>query len=916
MVKGFSLDDNALRRACMHFARLFIAAALLSGAARAQTFYWNPASGSTDALKASNWSANADGSGARPLSDHDDDFTADALGSAWTFLDGDNAAGGSASTVTNQDKLTLTGSGTDINATKNEYVAVYRHDLGRNVDVTIHLLSRTGGDPYSKAGILVANDLTNLTKGGYAMIEDVDTSGAAFASDNDGNGFLETESAGDNKRGAKYLRLVKNGKTITGYSKVALGDPWTQIGSVTLASADTTSTHIGIFSNASTPPCTVVFDDFEGGGALAATNLDLRFNGTGAAHNGNAALSASLTAASADFTGYAGTFSFGSATLTLSGATANFSAGTFSAGSGALAFTGPGTQTFTPKAGTTFPAVTHSGTGALKLGAALTAASFANTAGSLDFNGSDLTVTGSLQVTGGAPGTFAGLGGRTLTAGGAASFAGSSGSLLGMNPVSGWTIHAAGTLDADFATIANSNANQSAGTATAACVNGGGNSNWNFPAVNQPPSITRQPKDTAADTGQSVSFSVSASGTAPLAYLWRRVGDATTLSTDSVFAIAKADSLRDGSLYYCVITNNYGKDSTRQAKLTVNIPRAPVITAQPVDTSVDAGSAATFAVTATGTPAPTYAWKRVGSGTVISTSSSYTLAAPGVNDNGAQFYCVVTNKAGGDSSVVATLTVVPVCNRNVSVPADTAVKEGQAVTIAGVADCASSTEWTVESGPDVHLTDNLDPVLRFNAPRVSADTAIVWRFTAYYSDSAYVKKVKVTVKEAIPDPKITATAALSWNGVKPLALRPVVTNASALSQFPAWPVRYAWTLSAADMADTAAHAGDSLVLLDVLREGLLDVQICVDNGAAPACAHIGVTIDRSAVSIAALPGSGGAVGLLGRALVWRAPARVRAHGWDGRILWEASGEAGTVMELPAPVARALETRRARLRVAR
>ena len=90
-------------------------------------------------------------------------------------------------------------------------------------------------------------------------------------------------------------------------------------------------------------------------------------------------------------------------------------------------------------------------------------------------------------------------------------------------------------------------------------------------------------------------------------------------------------------------------------------PDAPVITAQPKDVSVKAGADVTFTVTATG-EALNYQWwmvDRNGSATKVGTNGpSYTIKAVNVaDDNGTDYYCVVSNKAGEATSEKAHLTV-------------------------------------------------------------------------------------------------------------------------------------------------------------------------------------------------------------------------------------------------------------------
>jgi hypothetical protein len=83
---------------------------------------------------------------------------------------------------------------------------------------------------------------------------------------------------------------------------------------------------------------------------------------------------------------------------------------------------------------------------------------------------------------------------------------------------------------------------------------------------------------------------------------------------------------------------------------------APTITSQPVNQTVAAGSSATLTVTATGTPAPTYQWRR--DNVAISGATNATLALGNVTAaNAGSYTVVVTNAAGSVTSNAATVTV-------------------------------------------------------------------------------------------------------------------------------------------------------------------------------------------------------------------------------------------------------------------
>lgn len=85
---------------------------------------------------------------------------------------------------------------------------------------------------------------------------------------------------------------------------------------------------------------------------------------------------------------------------------------------------------------------------------------------------------------------------------------------------------------------------------------------------------------------------------------------------------------------------------------------APAITSQPQNVTVTAGGNASFSVTATGNPAPTYQWLK--DGATLAGATSATLSLTNVQAGDAGSYTVtVTNSAGSVTSSAATLTVNP-----------------------------------------------------------------------------------------------------------------------------------------------------------------------------------------------------------------------------------------------------------------
>ncbi len=169
------------------------------------------------------------------------------------------------------------------------------------------------------------------------------------------------------------------------------------------------------------------------------------------------------------------------------------------------------------------------------------------------------------------------------------------------------------------------------------------------------PVITQQPLSQTVVSGGAVSFKVTATGNPAPTYQWWKNGTALTGATGSTYAIASVATASAGT-YSVVVKNSAGTVTSAGAVLTVNT--APVITKQPAGKTVITGSSMTFAVTATGTPAPTYQWRKNGTALTGATGSSYTIAAVTTGSAGT-YSVVVKNVVGSVTSSNATLAVNP-----------------------------------------------------------------------------------------------------------------------------------------------------------------------------------------------------------------------------------------------------------------
>ena len=184
---------------------------------------------------------------------------------------------------------------------------------------------------------------------------------------------------------------------------------------------------------------------------------------------------------------------------------------------------------------------------------------------------------------------------------------------------------------------------------------GGGDSVGTSAPAPLAPQISMQPANQSVDAGQTASFSVMATGTAPLQYQWNKGGAAISGATSASYTTPSTTSADNGASFTVTVSNSVGSVMSAAAVLTV--AAAPQISVQPTNQSVTVGQTASFSVTATGAVPLQYQWSRSGATVAGATSAVYTTAATTAADNGATFRVVVTNSAGTVTSQAATLTV-------------------------------------------------------------------------------------------------------------------------------------------------------------------------------------------------------------------------------------------------------------------
>lgn len=246
-----------------------------------------------------------------------------------------------------------------------------------------------------------------------------------------------------------------------------------------------------------------------------------------------------------------------------------------------------------------------------------------------------------------------------------------------------------------------------------------------------PPVITSQPASATANAGSTVSFTVAASGAAPLSYQWfkngtNKLADGGSLSgsTTASLTLAKVSDA-DGGGYAVVVSNPAGSATSSSA--TLRIVDAPVIVSQPASQTNTAGTTATFTVAARGA-ALNYQWRFNGAEIQGATASSYTRSNVRQADAG-NYTVAVSNTAGSVVSSPATLTVIaPAPPAIVTQPQSQTVIAGQ------------STSFSVSATG----TEPLGYHWRFNGADIPGATGATYTITSAQAGNAGTYTVLVT----------------------------------------------------------------------------------------------------------------------------------------------------------------------------
>jgi len=173
---------------------------------------------------------------------------------------------------------------------------------------------------------------------------------------------------------------------------------------------------------------------------------------------------------------------------------------------------------------------------------------------------------------------------------------------------------------------------------------------------NRPPSILSQPESRTVNAGSTATFTVNASGTAPLAYQWFFGIHAIGGATMNALVLSNVQPANAGN-YSVVVSNAYGTATSSNAVLKV-LTYPPTITTQPKSVTTNQGKTVSFTAAASGTAPLRYQWQFNEHPLPNQTSTTLTLTNVQFSQAG-KYRLRVTNAYGAAISSNALLTVLP-----------------------------------------------------------------------------------------------------------------------------------------------------------------------------------------------------------------------------------------------------------------
>jgi hypothetical protein len=274
--------------------------------------------------------------------------------------------------------------------------------------------------------------------------------------------------------------------------------------------------------------------------------------------------------------------------------------------------------------------------------------------------------------------------------------------------------------------------------------------------VNVPPTVTSQPASQTVIAGQTATFSVSATGTATLAYQWKKNGTAIGGATSASYTTPAETTTDNGALFTVTVTNGAGNVTSNAATLTVNAATL-ILNASQTSlsfSSVNIGSSSILPVTFTnaGNSSVTVSGVSIsGPGFTAAGVSSGQIVTPGQTATlNVTFAPAATGSATGSVTVTSNASNSP---GMISLSGTGVQPVSHSVTLSWTASASAVSGYnvyrsTVSGGPYTVLNSSLITTTSYTDTTVQAGTTYYYVVTSVNSsgvESADSTQVSATV---------------------------------------------------------------------------------------------------------------------------------------------------------------------------
>jgi Immunoglobulin I-set domain len=306
------------------------------------------------------------------------------------------------------------------------------------------------------------------------------------------------------------------------------------------------------------------------------------------------------------------------------------------------------------------------------------------------------------------------------------------------------------------------------------------------------PSITTQPVSAGVTVGQTATFSVAVTGTAPLSFKWQKNGAAVSGATSSTYTTPPTTASDNRALFTVVVSNSAGSVTSNSATLNVSGTAGVAVQVNPTSATVSVGSTQQFALTVTGTSNTAVTWTVSGAGCsgaacgTISAGGLYT--SPASVPSPATVSVTVTSVADPTKSasasislVAATAVLLSISPTSASVPA--ASTDSFTATVTGTSITAVS--WSLNgagcSGSSCGTVASSSLAAVYTAPRVAPSPASVNVVATSMADPSKTASATVTIMSVVVVTVTPASTSLVTGTTQPFNASVVGTPNTAVT---------------------------------------------------------------------------------------------------------------------------------------